>query len=160
MILLAHPFGNANVRAVLGAFHHANLLAKFITTVGYARSASWLPLLPRDAHRRSYDLPSKKIKIFPVRETMRLLAGAARLPKVTEHERGWASIDRVWQKLDADATRWFCAHKAKENITAVYAYEDCALRLFENARTVRADRVPDVQRKRVGIVHGRTVRPA
>ena len=138
MILLAHPFGNANVRAVLRALHEAEVLAKFITTVGYAQSTPFL------SRRRAYDLPSKKIKTFPVRETMRLLAGAARLPKVTEHERGWASIDHVWQKLDADATRWFCAHKAKENITAVYAYEDCALRLFENARVLGTRRVYDL----------------
>ena len=138
MILLAHPFGNANVRAVLRAFHEAELLAKFITTVGYARST---PLLSR---RRAYDLSSKKIKSYPAREIVRLLAGAARVSKVTEHERGWASIDRVWQKLDADAAGWFCAHKAKEKITAVYAYEDCALRLFENARALGTRRVYDL----------------
>ena len=37
MILLAHPFGNANVRAVLEALHEADLLAKYFTTLGWSK---------------------------------------------------------------------------------------------------------------------------
>ncbi len=132
------------MRAVLRAFAEADLLAKYITTVGYAKSAPFFSLLPANARRRGYELPPGKIKSFPVREAVRLFAGAARATKLTEHERGWASIDRVWQTLDADATRWFCAQKAKEKIDVVYAYEDCALRLFENARILGAHRVYDL----------------
>ena len=38
MILLAHPFGNANVRAVLAALDQADLLAKYVTTLGWSKS--------------------------------------------------------------------------------------------------------------------------
>jgi glycosyltransferase involved in cell wall biosynthesis len=144
MILVAHPFGNANVRAVLRAFQEAELLAKFITTVGYAKGAAFLSLPPLGAQRRGYDLPPEKIKRYPAREAIRLLAGAAGFTRLIRHERGWASVDRVWQGLDAAAARWFCAEQAKENISAVYAYEDCALKLFEEARSLGARRVYDL----------------
>ncbi|HMJ05591.1 MAG TPA: hypothetical protein VK474_04985, partial [Chthoniobacterales bacterium] len=77
MILLAHPFGNANVRAVLQAFLKAELLAKFVTTVGYPNSAFFLSGLPAEARRRGYDLPPEKMKRFPARELVRLFARTA-----------------------------------------------------------------------------------
>ena len=50
--------------------------------------------------RRGYELPHYKIKIFPAREVVRLLAQKMRQRWLVEHERGWASIDRVWRELD------------------------------------------------------------
>ncbi|MEP6808720.1 MAG: glycosyltransferase family 4 protein [Chthoniobacterales bacterium] len=142
MILLAHPFGNANVRAVLSALEGANLLARFVTTVGYAKDATLLSFLPASARRRSYELPTARVKAYPAREVVRLLAVALGIP--IRHERGWASIDRVWQELDARAARYFCANKQRQRIEAVYAYEDCALRLFTAARALGVRRVYDL----------------
>ena len=144
MILLAHPFGNANVRAVLRAFQDAELLAKFITTVGYSRTAAFLSLLPSGAQRRAYDLPPEKIQSYPTREAVRLLAGAAGFGTLTRHERGWASIDRVWRDLDARAARYFRANKQRQQIGGVYAYEDCALDLFAAAHELGGRRVYDL----------------
>ena len=140
MILLAHPFGNANVRAVLEALERAGELAKFVTTLGWSNESPFWARMPR----RGYNLPPEKILAYPGREIVRLLSGALGLHSLGEHERGWASIDRVWQRLDAQATRWFCAHKARAAITGVYAYEDCALRLFENARILGVHRIYDL----------------
>ena len=138
MILLAHPFGNANVRAVLRALQEKDRLAKFITTLGWSnRSPLRLP-------RRGYDLPAKKIERSPARELVRLLASPLGLRGLTEHERGWASIDRVWQNLGDKAARYLCANQRREKIDAVYAYEDCALDLFEAAHDLRVRRVYDL----------------
>lgn len=142
MILFAHPFGNANVRAVLNALQEANQLARFLTTVGYTKRAPLLSLLPKSAGRRSYDLPPDKIKAYPAREMIRLLAGALRLP--VRHEYGWASIDQVWRGLDEKAARYLCANKQQEQIGAVYAYEDCALRLFTAAQALGVRRIYDL----------------
>ncbi len=142
MILLAHPFGNANVRAVLRALQEAGQLAHFLTTVGYSKSAPLLSLLPKSAGRRTYDLPSAKIKAYPTREIVRLLAGALRIP--VRHEHGWASIDQVWRELDETAARYLCANKVQEQVGAVYAYEDCALRLFTAAKALEVRRIYDL----------------
>src|SRR2546423_608254 len=94
MILLAHPFGNANVRAVLDALQRANLLAKYVTTLGWSNE-SFLNSL---SARRGYDLPRTKIEWHPARELVRLLASPLGMRNLTSHEDGWASIDRVWRE--------------------------------------------------------------
>ncbi|MFN2508778.1 MAG: glycosyltransferase family 4 protein [Chthoniobacterales bacterium] len=143
MILLAHPFGNANVRAVLRALDEAGVLAKFVTTLGYPNSPL-LSFLPQSAGRRGYDLPAAKMKPFPAREIVRLLAGAAGAKSLTEHERGWASIDRVWRELDERAARYLRERKMRERIHVVYAYEDCALEFYETARDLDVRRIYDL----------------
>ena len=138
MILVAHPFGNANVRALLAALQERDRLAKHLTTVGWSsRSAFKFP-------RRAYDLPRAKIQIHPARETVRLLAGLLGLRGLTTHERGWASIDRVWRNLDERAARYLCSQQRRQEIDAVYAYEDCALHLFEAAHDLRVRRIYDL----------------
>jgi len=148
MILLAHPFGNQNVRAVLGALDQAGLLAKFVTALGWSRASPLLHRLPPNLQsqmaRRSYDLPHGKIKIFPAREIVRLLAQKMRQRWLVEHEEGWASIDRVWRELDkfaADSLRKSCR---RQSIRTVYAYEDCAARLFETAQGIGVRRIYDL----------------
>lgn len=148
MILVAHPFGNANVRALLAALAAEGLLAKFITTLGWSTRASWLSRVPAryrsQLQRRSYDLPPDKVDAYPTRELVRLLAASGGLKPLIEHERGWASIDQVWQDLDRRAADYLlhCQHRA--HIRAVYAYEDCAAALFEAAGKTGARRVYDL----------------
>ena len=66
MILLTHPFGNANVRAVLAALERAGLLAKFVTTLGWSKNSPLVKLSPANLRaqmmRRAYDLPPQKIR--------------------------------------------------------------------------------------------------
>ncbi len=138
MILLAHPFGNANVRAVLDALSRVDLLAKFVTTLGWSNELSIAKQLPR----RGYDLPARKIAAYPAREAIRLVAARFGVKRVIEHERGWASIDSVWQELDRCAAGWVRDYRDK--ITGVYAYEDCALRAFEAATQTGARRIYDL----------------
>jgi glycosyltransferase involved in cell wall biosynthesis len=148
MILLAHPFGNANVRAVLSALDQAGLLAKFVTALGWSNASPLVDLLPPNirsqAARRGYELSHYKIKVFPAREIVRLLAQKMRQQWLVEHERGWASIDRVWLELDKFAANSLRESHARERIRAVYAYEDCAERLFETAQEIGARRIYDL----------------
>ena len=106
MIVLTHPTGNANVRAVLEALEQAGLLARFVTTIGWSKTS--YPDLAgkiRGKLRRNYALPADKIDIHPVREAVRLLAGALRITRLTETESAWASVDQVYQSLDREAAR-------------------------------------------------------
>src|SRR2546421_9302924 len=78
MILVVHPFGNANVRAVLAALDRSDRLAKFVTTLGWSNSSPLLQALPANLRaemmRRGYDLPHYKIRSHPFREIVRQLA--------------------------------------------------------------------------------------
>lgn len=148
MILVAHPFGNANVRAVLSALENAQLLSRFVTTVGWSNESPVVRGMPVELRskmaRRSYDLPHYKIKVHPARETVRLLAGTLRLNWLLKHERGRASIDKVWRELDRFAAEYVRKNHERHKISAVYAYEDCAERLFETARTLGLQRIYDL----------------
>jgi glycosyltransferase involved in cell wall biosynthesis len=137
MILLTHPFGNANVRAVLAALDHHALLAQFVTALGWSNSSPLLQALPSklraQLERRGYDLPHYKIKTHPAREAVRLLADRFQQRWLLRHETGFASIDRVWRGVDEFAAEYLRSEHARLKVRAVYAYEDCAVRLFETA---------------------------
>jgi glycosyltransferase involved in cell wall biosynthesis len=144
MVLLVHPFGNANVRAVLDALNRAGMLARFVTTVGWSEES--YPALAahiRGKLRRNYSLPADKIDIHPLRESVRLLAGMLRAKNLIRHEHGRASIDRVWQSLDQEAARRL-RRGNYGNVRAVYAYEDCAEQTFLAARDLGLKRVYDL----------------
>jgi glycosyltransferase involved in cell wall biosynthesis len=148
MILLAHPSGNEFVRALLRALDDAGLLAKFVTALGWSNASPLLHELPATLRsqmaRRGYDLPHYKIKIHPTREIVRLLADALGPRRLIEHERGWASIDRVWRGVDKLAAASLRESHERQKIRAVYAYEDCAEQLFETARDLGVRRIYDL----------------
>jgi glycosyltransferase involved in cell wall biosynthesis len=148
MILLAHPVGNANVRAVLRSLDDAGLLAKFVTALGWSNASPLVHGLPPNLRfqmaRRGYELLHYQIKVFPVREIVRLLAQKTGQRWLIEHERGWASIDRVWRELDKFAADSLRESHQTQSIRAVYAYEDCAERLFETAKEIGVRRIYDL----------------
>jgi hypothetical protein len=144
MVLLTHPFGNANVRALLEALYRHEVLARFVTTIAWSKE-SYPGLTPkiRGALRRNYALPADKIDIHPLRESARLLAARFGLTRLVAHETGWASIDQVWQSLDRESARRLRRGKFP-NLRTVYAYEDCAENIFLAARDLRLKRVYDL----------------
>jgi glycosyltransferase involved in cell wall biosynthesis len=145
MIVLCHPTGNANVRAVLDALEDAGLLARFVTTLGWSKKS--YPVLADHIHgklRRNYALPADKIDIHPLREAVRLLAGPLRLASLTGAESAWASVDQVCQSLDREAARRLRRGDYGGTVAAVYAYEDCAEQLFVAARDLGLHRVYDL----------------
>lgn len=148
MILLAHPVGNENVRAVLGGLDQAGLLAKFVTTVGWSNASSLVHQLPPNLRaqlmRRGYDLPPGKIKTVPGREMIRLASQRMQLSWLIGHRRAWASIDRVWDELDESAARLLRKSYQREKIRGVYGFEDCAARLFDVAQEIDVRRIYDL----------------
>ena len=123
-IVVSHPTGNRNVRAVLKAFEDSHQLEKFITTIATTSKGGWLD-------QRYYDLPRKKIQTHPSREIFRLLF--RRLPDtfLTTHERGALCIDKVYQNLSQQVAA-YC--KNNSDIDAIYCYEDGALEAFTAAK--------------------------
>jgi glycosyltransferase involved in cell wall biosynthesis len=145
VIVLVHPTGNTNVRAVLDALDEANLLETFATTIAFSRRSH--PLLSeriRGRLRRNYSLPDEKIDIHPLRESVRLMSGAVGLSGLTKHETGWASPDQVFRSLDREVARRLRKHGYGESVRGVYAYEDCALHAFEAAQSLNVRRIYDL----------------
>lgn len=145
MVLVVHPFGNANVRAVLQAFEEAGLLSRFVTTIGWSKySYPELSDHIRGKLRRNYPLPAERIDIHPLREAVRLFALTTKLQPLIRHEKGWASIDRVWRGIDRTAAHCLRKGGYGSDIRAVYAYEDCAVDVFEAARDLGLRRIYDL----------------
>ena len=132
MILLSHPIGNANVRAIADAFLRHNLLFRFATCLALPNSS-----------RRSFNIPREKLWTRPLRESIRHFASRLRLNALTEHERGWASIDAVGHDLDRFVARRVAAN-SDPALRGVYCYEDFALATFETAQAHQLKRIYDL----------------
>ena len=133
-MVVVHPTGNRNVRALLAGLLDAGLLAEFATTLALNESSFWLRHFPSRARRqllrRSYDIPVKLVRTRPWREAVRLFADRGWLGGLTHHETGWASVDAVYRDLDRCAARHLPGIKG---VRGVYAYEDGAYDLFKTA---------------------------
>ncbi|SOD91634.1 glycosyltransferase family 4 protein [Spirosoma fluviale] len=137
-IVLSHPTGNANVRAVLTALVKANALAEFNTTLATNPDAGWLKLLPGSVRsellRRTFPAPQEQIQTHPLREIARMAFPKLGLNQLVRHEQGWASIDAVYQDFDRLTAQRLTKLAASQSVNAVYAYEDGALETFRQAK--------------------------
>lgn len=154
MILLSHPTGNTFARAMLTGLEQAQLLDSFHTTIAINQS-DWLvrmapPRMRSELLRRHYSLASAQIITHPLRELVRLVAPRCGFDFLTAHEHGWASMDKVSDSLDAAVAKYLEQRFSLGNdihnqrLSAVYCYEDCALRTFEAARAIGAKCIYDL----------------
>ncbi len=134
-ILLVHPTGNQNSKAVARGLADADSLHAFITSL-YLNSDrwSWLPSkLVAEIKRRDFsEIKSPIISGSPFREGLRLLASKLKLNFLTKHEVGYASVDNVYHATDRFASKYLKKHASE--ISAVYCYEDGALETFKVAK--------------------------
>ncbi len=142
MVLVSHPTGNANVRNLLLGLSHAALLSEYWTTVamfenGFGATLPRLPLMSALKRRQYPEEVRDKTHASPFRECIRMLALKSGLRCLTEHEKGWASIDAVIRSLDSTVARKMTSGAA----CAVYSYEDCALATFRAARAAGFKRI-------------------
>jgi glycosyltransferase involved in cell wall biosynthesis len=133
-MILSHPTGNTFVRALLAGLLERQALAEFYTTISVNPRSRALALLPRSFRkellRRTYDLPEQSIRSFPWREVARMVAAKLGIAALSKHEFGWASVDAVYQSLDAHVA----SQLSRPGISAVYCYEDAALQTFRAAK--------------------------
>jgi glycosyltransferase involved in cell wall biosynthesis len=139
-VVLSHPTGNRNVRAILAALLGGDMLAEFDTTLAVNPQATWLKLLPvrlrQEWLRRTYTVPAELLWTHPVRELGRLLLPRVGLGHQVRHEQGWASMDAVYQDFDQAVARRLSQLQAAHGIDTVYAYEDGALATFTKAKAL------------------------
>lgn len=134
MILLSHPTGNANVRAVAAALLRHEMLFRFATCLALPATIS---------RRRTFDVPPSKVWRRPLRELARHAASRVAWRGLVEHEVGWASMDAVGRDLDAFVARKLSRVRPGE-VTGVYCYEDFARRTFEVAQARSIKRIYDL----------------
>jgi len=137
-IIVVHPTGNQNVRGALKSFSAQDLLGAYYTSIAVFRNSFLYRLsnfsFLKELKRRSYDDRIQKIThSWPLLELARVVSEKKKWDKLTMHETGVFSIDALYRNMDqhvANAIR----KKKTDNISAVYAYEDCALKIFTEAK--------------------------
>lgn len=131
-IIISHPTGNANVRAIVTAFAEERLLAQFFTTVACFEKTAWLKYLIKDVGRREFKNYLKSFTItHPWREIGRHAANRAGLYYFTKQENSIFSIDSVYQSLDK-----YVAGKIRKapGASVIYGYEDGSYHSFVAAK--------------------------
>ncbi|HSD06039.1 glycosyltransferase family 4 protein [Flavobacterium sp.] len=137
-IIVSHPTGNSNVRAVAKGFLESGSLFRFYTTIasfpnGFLYKLGSFPPL-KEIRRRSYDGKLEPLtNTYPWREIGRTISSKFKLNNFLVHEKGIFCIDQIYKSLDKHvATDLSIAQK--KGVTAVYAYEDGALETFTEAK--------------------------
>ncbi|QES87988.1 glycosyltransferase family 4 protein [Rhizosphaericola mali] len=135
-IVVSHPTGNQNVRALLAALERNNLLNKYFTTVGFSENTSlikFLGPLKNEAIKRLYsENIYQKTETFPWLELGRIFANKAHLPYLTQHENGIFSVDHIYKNIDNHTAKFLA--KRSLHIQGIYSYEDCAFNSFKVAK--------------------------
>lgn len=134
-IILSHPTGNANVRAVLEALCRSQTLAEFHTTIAtYPNNIfGQLAKLPglNEFSKRQYLLDAySHTHTYPTRELGRMVAQKLKLKKLLIKEKGIFSIDQIYWNMDQQVAK---SLNIDDKNRAVYAYEDGALATFRKA---------------------------
>lgn len=141
MILVSHPTGNANVRAVVRALDGAGELDCFFTTLGVSEHepANWAN---RPFQKRRFPVLNSRLKLAPVRECVRLAAAKLGCKWLTRHETGWASVDSVYGSLDRAVSDY--VRQAGSRLNGIYGYEDGAWLSFRMAKELGIKRFYDL----------------
>lgn len=145
-ILISHPTGNANVRAVLKGFYENKILSVFYTSIAcfpnsFLDKLSKIPKFSEIKRRQFEPILKPYTKMFMFKELGRLVASKIGLSIVTSHERGYFSIYSVYQYIDFKVSKALKKHK---NLDAVYAYEDGALHSFRKAKALNITCIYDL----------------
>ena len=137
-VIVVHPTGNCNVRAVISSLDKLNMLEEFHTTIALNIPVALLNLLPltirNGVKRRTFPVASSKVITHTYRELVRLTCTKIGTRRFVRHESGWASIDAVYKHLDSVVGNRLPKLVSKRLVDAVYAYEDGALSSFRKAK--------------------------
>jgi glycosyltransferase involved in cell wall biosynthesis len=137
-IVISHPTGNANVRAVLAGLYRAQMLEEFETCFASDPDAALWKLLPRkigdEFLRRSFSIPKKHIHQIAFRELSRIGLSKIGLNQLMRREGSMFSVDGVYRNFDQQVSKRLKYLSKKHALDAVYAYEDGALQTFDRAK--------------------------
>jgi glycosyltransferase involved in cell wall biosynthesis len=137
-IVVTHPTGNRNLRAVISSFEEASILAGFNTTLAVNPDSFLVGLLPekirKEFIRRSYPVDFSHVNTRPLLELSRNILPKIGFKGAASHESGFASVDKVYRDLDKSTAASLSKLVKNQELSAVYAYEDGALETFTRAK--------------------------
>ena len=133
-IILYHPTGNSNVRALAEALAKAGLLQRFYTCIALFQNSVFYKLSKfgplKVFHRRLFAQRLKEYTyIRPYRELGRIASQKLGWKNALVHENGIFCVDKVYSDLDVHVS------KKLGGVNSVYAYEDGALQTFKMAKS-------------------------
>ncbi|SEA98821.1 glycosyltransferase family 4 protein [Pedobacter hartonius] len=147
-ILLSHPTGNQNLRAVISSFKEAGILTSYSTTLAFDPDSSLVKLFPdkvkKEFLRRSYPVDFDLIHTRPLLELSRNILPRLGFKGAVAHETGFASVDKVYHDLDSATAAYLKKLNRSKSVTSVYAYEDGALETFKAARKMGLTNIYDL----------------
>ncbi|MCF2519156.1 glycosyltransferase family 4 protein [Dyadobacter sp. CY351] len=137
-VLVSHPTGNANVRAIARGFEEAGNLHSFYTTIAtfpdtVMDKLSQLPGLSELRRRKFDEALHTSTHTYPWFEIGRMISNKTGMKSLTAHESGIFCIDKVYHSLDRYVATQLASLK-KSGLNVVYAYEDGALETFRQAK--------------------------
>lgn len=134
-ILVVHPTGNQNSRAVARGLANSGTLHTFITALNIkSDNFRWLPSkIYSELKRRDFMEINGEVKSGALfLESLRLIAAKLKIKSLITHESGLACVDNIYLSTDKYAAQYLEKHK--DEIDAVYCYEDGALETFKTAK--------------------------
>lgn len=147
-ILISHPSGNSNVRAIAKGFVTRGLLYQFHTSIASYPNNFWHKIGSLkglgDFRRRSFDSVLQPFtKVYPFDELMRMVSTKFGFNFLIQPETGFFCVDRIYYNLDRKISKKLKSAK-KKGLTAVYAYEDGALETFLAAKKLGLECIYDL----------------
>lgn len=148
-VLLAHPTTNQFFRHLATSLYEHKLLGVPATCFNWRaekwqRFSMYLPSgLRRELMRRSFSEKwAGRMISRPGLEVARLLSVRMGWHSWLAHQRGWCCLDAVYQDFD----RWLAKQltERKDDLDAVYAYEDSSFAVFKRAKELGKHRVYDL----------------
>lgn len=134
-ILVVHPTGNQNSRAIVRGLANAGKLHTFVTALNIdSKRYAWLPKrLVTEIQRRDFnEINGNIVSGASFKELLRLLASRLKLKFLIKPLTGYASIDAIYKATQYKAVKILKKHASE--ITAVYCYEGAALEVFKLAK--------------------------
>jgi len=133
-LIVSHPTGNANVRALTYSLAENGLLHQFYTCIAFFESSyfyKFIKLKPlKEFTKRTFPNNIRTLTSHrPAKELLRLILKKMNYSKYTKHETGPFCIDSVYKDLD----RYVAGKLIDETI--VYSFEDGALENFKKAKS-------------------------
>lgn len=147
-VVLSHPTGNENVRAVGRAMAQAGTLDSFWTSIAFPDNQHFLDWIPtrvaRELQRRVFPgIPFEKIRTSPVEELLRQLGSWNARVKSILGRAELGTTDSVYAALDEEVAAYL-GSKAGRGVDAVYCYEDGAATTFSAAGRHGVRRIYDL----------------
>lgn len=137
MILVSHPVGNQNVRALLDALNQRQLLHSFHTSVALHKGSMLcrLPVLGKEFARRTFDrIDSALLHSYPAYDLPRVLADKLKLYRLTARNVGLFCPENLYTYIDRRSAKFL--YGARHTPSGVYGYDGKCRHLFAAARDI------------------------